>query len=63
MLFEPFCLQTQNGYKPFLSALQTWRKKKSDLSFLPDKAYSALAASSAAFFSAASFAFFSASAF
>ena len=30
MLFEPFCLQTQNGYKPFLSALQTWRKKKSD---------------------------------
>ncbi len=31
MLFEPFCLQTQNGYKPFLSALQTWRKKKSDL--------------------------------
>ena len=28
MLFEPFCLQTQNGYKPFLSALQTWRKKE-----------------------------------
>ena len=31
MLFEPFCLQTQNGYRPFPSALQTWRKKKSDL--------------------------------
>ena len=30
MLFEPFCLQTQNGYRPFPSALQTWRKKKSD---------------------------------
>lgn len=30
MLFEPFCLQTQNGHMRFLSALQTWRKKKSD---------------------------------
>ena len=31
MLFEPFCLQTQNGHMRFLSALQIWRKKKSDL--------------------------------
>ena len=31
MLFEPFCLQTQNGHMRFLSVPQTWRKKKSDL--------------------------------
>ena len=31
MLFEPFCPQKQNGYRPFPFALQTWRKKKSDL--------------------------------
>lgn len=31
MLFKPFYPQKQNGYKPFPSALQTWRKKKSDL--------------------------------
>ena len=30
MLFEPFCLQTPHGQLRFLSALQTWRKKKSD---------------------------------